>query len=129
MIKLTDWLAAIPTVSDIREITVTIKGTVYQGAAYRDANFANEPRYYMLGRLPAYYRRSARTAFVIDGADWYIACYITAERITPEYAPYHPCGEHFMLCRWQVPNGDAIDCYEPRHYRRVSAICAAGVAN
>ena len=121
MTQLTTWLSQFPTVSEIREINVTIKGTTYNGVSYRDSNFGNEPRLYLLGALPACYRRSSRTAFVIDGVDWYVACYMTAERITLQFAPFHPCGEHFMLCRWGVPDGSAIDRYELRPYNRVAA--------
>ncbi len=123
MTQLTSWLSQFPAVSDISEITVTIKGTKYTGARYCDSNFGNKPRLYLLGALPACYRRSSRTAFVIDGADWYVAAYMEQRRITEEFAPFHPCGEHFMLCCWDAPDG-AIDRYELRPYNRVAATLA-----
>lgn len=120
MTALKDWFISLGDhISDVRDVRVAIGRAIYDGVSYRDANFANEPRLYLLGDLPAAYKRSTHTAFVIAGADWYVACYMPAERITPEFAPFHPFGPHFMLCRWQVPSGEAIDAYEPRPYTRV----------
>jgi hypothetical protein len=124
--KLVEWLSQFPAVSDVREISVSIKGTTYNGASYRDSNFGDKPRLYLLGALPACYRRSSRTAFVIGGNDWYVACYMEARRIeeNPSFAPFHPCGEHFMLCRWEVPDGSAIDRFELRPYNRVPVLAS-----
>lgn len=116
MSKLTEWLAAFDHTSDVSEISVTIKGTTYVGARYTQNDSV---RLYLLGALPACYRRSTRTAFVIDGEDWYIACYMEGGKIAADNAQYHPHGEHFMLCKWSVPSGDAIDRYEPTPYTRV----------
>lgn len=124
MPTLIEWLNQFPQVSNTREIVVTIKGKRYLGAAYRDSVFDNRDRYYLLGELPACYKRSSRTAFVIDGADWYVACYLPKVQLlmlTSEQATYHPFGEYFMLCRWQVPDGRTIDAYEIRPYNRVYA--------
>lgn len=121
---LANWLAAMPHITCVRDIVVTIKGKRYAGAAYHDAHDAgNKMRLYLLGELPACYRRSARTAFVIDGADWYVACYMQSEETMrdPRYSSHHPHGKHFILCRWAVPDGSAIDRYEPRPYNRVAA--------
>lgn len=123
MTKLTEWLSAMPQVSECRDIVITIRGTRYVGAAYRDSVFGDALRYYLLGELPACYKRSTKTVFVIDGADWYIACYVPADRITADVANYHPCGASFMLCR--CPSGDSIDRYnyhrgEHHPYNRVN---------
>jgi hypothetical protein len=124
MSKLTDWLLSFPHVSDVREITATIKGKTYIGAHYCDSNFNNEPRLYLLGDLPACYRRTTKTAFVIDGADWYVACYMQSEPIPERFAAYHPCGKHFMLCQWKVTDGTPIDHYYLKPYDRVPTTLA-----
>lgn len=127
--KLKAYLETLPNVSRVRIVTVSIKGTSYEGCSYVDSNFGEQPRLYLLGFLPACYKRSTRTAFVIDGADWYVACYMqSAETLNnPQYAPYHPLGFHFMLCRWAVPDGGAIDRYEMRPYNRVPALVTMGI--
>ncbi len=112
-------LAAIDHLSNVRPIAVTIRGTRYEGAAYESTITRDKTVYYLLGERPACYLRSSRTVFVIDGADWYVQCYMPAERITPEIAAYHPHGAHFQLAAWSVPSGEAIDRYEMRPYNRV----------
>lgn len=119
--RIVKWLNSLQQVSDVQPITVTIKGTRYIGASYRDDIFGGKLRLYLLGRLPACYRRSTRTVFVIDNADWYIASYMRADRLNAENKRYHPFGEMFMLCRWQVSDGSAIDRWELRPYNRVAA--------
>lgn len=131
MSKLTNYLQDIESVTECAEITLFLDGRRYNGAAYRDSNFNNEQRLYIIGDLPRSYLRSRRTAYVIDRADWYIACYMESARLAtlkPEQMQYHPVGANFMLCRWDVPSGEAIDKYELRPYRRVPALVRPGNA-
>lgn len=121
--QLIDYLSAMPHIRNVAPVVLYLDGRRYEGAAYDDDGGA---KWYFIGALPPSYRRSSRTAYVIGGADYYIACYMPAARITPQYAPYHPFGETFMLCRWNVPDGGAIDKYEVRPYNRVYAFLMSG---
>lgn len=119
---LTEWLESLKC-TNVTACTVTIKGTTYQGASYIDPSHNSQERIYLLGKLPACYRRSTRTCFRVTGdtRDWYVAAYMPAERLADEYLPFHPFGEHFMLVPWGVPDGSKIDRYAERPYARVSA--------
>jgi hypothetical protein len=104
---------------EVFPIRVTIKGTSYEGVEYFQNN---QYRIYLLGDLPSCYKRSRRTCFRLgsrDG-DYYIACYAN-KNVTGDlrYQRYHPCGPNFMLSRWDVPDGSAIDAHEQRPFTRV----------
>lgn len=103
----------------VEPIAITIKGTRYMGARYTDRHDPGRVRLYLLGDLPACYRRSSRTVFRFPGdeQDWYIAAHINADRITPENARFHPGGANFMLIAWDA--SDPIDHYENRPRTRV----------
>lgn len=130
MSKLTNYLQNIESVTECAEITLFLDGRRYAGAAYRDSNFSGA-RYYLLGELPPSYRRSRRVAYVIDRADWYIAAYTTnaiLATLDDATKKYHPSGEYFLLCKWDIPSGDKIDSHELRPYRRVPALVRPGNA-
>lgn len=123
--KLVDWLLSLGC-KHVKPVDVTIRGATYHGASYVDPKHpGNDERLMLLGELPAPYRRSTRTAFVIDGADWYIATYWNADHAAkvgrPAVDDMHPFAAEFMLCKWEVPDGTTIDRYEPRPYTRVEA--------
>jgi len=123
---------------DVRPCTVTIGKATYHGAHYREtldiprntpAHARGERKYtteklYLLGDLPAAYKRSSKTCFrfIGDSRDWYVACHSTPEVVNDDrFKPYHPLGVSVMLCPWAVPDGLAIDHYEPKPYARVGA--------
>jgi hypothetical protein len=117
-----NYLRTLPNCSGVLPVAVTIKGTRYEGAAYIDeAHNKEETRFYLLGELPACYRRSRHTTFRFDGdsRDWYIAGYMPRENLKPENARYNPCGINFLLMAWN--HSSAIDAHEPTPYARVAA--------
>lgn len=119
---LLDWLRAIDTVTGVRPVRAAIGRGIYDGAVYIDTRHANGQRYYLLGVLPPSYVRSTRTCYRVNGAldDWYVATYAPHPIAGTEAADY-PHGAWFMLCRWQVPGGEAIDWGAARPYTRVDA--------
>ena len=127
MTSISGWLRTLDNVSDVARVSVTIKGTAYEGASYRDAHHGDGERLLIAGELPACYRRSSRVVFRFDGdaRDWYVACYWNAEAAARAGRPlvneYHPVGANFMLCPWQVPSGEAIDRWDERPCARVPA--------
>lgn len=127
MTRIPEWLSKLSNIRDVQEACVTIRGTTYDGVSYRDDNHGDGERLLLIGELPSCYRRSARTTFRFEGdeRDWYVACYWNLEAAAHAGRPlvneYHPSGATFMLCPWQIPSGEAIDCWDERPYARVPA--------
>ena len=75
----------------------------------------SEDMCYLLGQYPKVNRRPSRRPGHVcyqhaNGLDWYLACWITDELITPPNAPYHPFGPSFMIKPWE--HKSRIDEYE-----------------
>lgn len=119
--KLFDYLNSLDGVDAKHIVDLTIKGKPYTAVEYEQAG---QTRLYVLGKLPACYRRSAKTMFRINGGDcdWYVACYMQKEPIEPHFAPFHPCGINFMLFAWDHASHKRIDYYEPRTRDRVNIL-------
>ena len=115
------WLESLGC-TNVRPVTVTIDGTDYPACVYDDVKTGAIQRYYCVGRLPLC-KWPARLKHPKDGVcfrmnddDYYIACYMNAERITEQYRAYHPFGENFIVMKWCAP--EPIDRYEPKPYKR-----------
>jgi hypothetical protein len=130
--RVADYLAGLPGVQEVRPIRLAIGRQRYHGAWYRQARDHNGTPYqqeacYLVGGLPAAYRRSTRVAFILpnSAADWYVACYMPADRAAdPKFAAYHPFGATFQLMPWTA--AEPIDKYEPRPRRRIVATTWGG---
>lgn len=120
--NVTRWLASLESVASVEAVRVTIGKACFDGARYVDKQ-TGDSRLYLLGEVPASYRRSTHVCYNFEGdsRDWYIAYYMPRERLTPEYAPHHPFGPHFGLFAWSVPDGSRIDSHEEKSYARVAA--------
>jgi hypothetical protein len=121
MSNLTDWLNSLG-IDDARAMTLTIRGTTYEAARYRDPKHPDAPeRIYVIGRLPSCYRRSTHTVFLFEGDphDWFVCAYMPADRLNDEITQLHPFGETFILTPWT--HAEPIDRHEPRPYSRVRA--------
>jgi hypothetical protein len=135
--KVAEWLSTLPHVADVHPVSVTIKGKVYHGARYKQTvpiapgcpAYARGERahiaehMYLLGELPAHYRRSTKACYAIEGDDreWYVSSYFQDDVMVhgSKFKLHHPFGNTFMLSPWAVPDGGKIDQYEPRPYARV----------
>lgn len=97
-----------PAVSPLR-----IGSVSYVGAEYRHDTVQ---RLYLLGDLPACYRRSSRVVFRIphDERDWFVATYSDAAPSHPNRPPFGP---FFILHPWTAP--EPIDRYERTPRKRV----------
>ena len=116
---------------DVREVTVRIGRTTYQGAFYKqDRKVSPGCRAYdegqrdytiegleVIGELPASWVRSSRTVYRMagDDRDWYVAGYYNRD----EPNEWHPFGKMFALQPWSVPGGTRIDLWSPAPYRRM----------
>jgi hypothetical protein len=122
MEKLVAYLSALPNCSGVKPVKVSLGRATYEGAQYVDSNFGTTPRLYLIGDLPKSYLRRRKTCYTFEGdsRDWYIAGYMTADRMTEKFAPYHPCGANVLLCAWDSPQG-SIDSHEEKRYTRVAA--------
>lgn len=124
------WLRDMTTVTNAKPCSVTIGRTCYSGAHYwqlreHDGKQFTQEAYYLLGALPASYKRSTRTCYRFTKygtRDWYVVCHMPAERITAEYALYHPHGASFTLMPYDgTPAAPTIDHLEPHVYTRITA--------
>jgi hypothetical protein len=97
--------------------------TPFPGAKYtEDRDGSPEERLYLVGELPASYRRSHKVCYRTADCDrdWYIAAWFLKTGENVEYHECHPFGNHFILALWSMPNGWTIDKCEPTPYRRMS---------
>jgi hypothetical protein len=142
MSELQEWLEGCGCVCV--PVEVTIGRTTYEGVRYKQtrkvlegcrAYTEGEREYvqealYLLGDLPATYRRSRRIAFLIDGEEheWYLASWVTdATAKSERYGMFHFEGHAaFQIMPWSV--GGKIDEHEERPYRRVAIRVAEPVA-
>jgi hypothetical protein len=100
-------------------VVLTIGRQTWQGARYVQSD---QLRLYMIGVLPAAKVRRRKTVFRFKGNpfDWYVIAYKSLP-IEPQYAEYHPFGANFIIGKWSVPDGSAIDKYDTHPYTRVKA--------
>lgn len=131
---LQEWLETTCGCREVIPVRVTIGRTVYEGCRYKQdrkaspgSRAAREGRgdyvqeaIYLLGGLPASYRRSRRLAFVIDGdeREWFVASWVTAKTAgTGAFAKFHFEGNPaFQIMPWSADS--QIDQYEDRPYER-----------
>ena len=124
-----DWLRTLPDVQEASPLTIKIGRTVYPAASYHqwrtapDGGVYVHEAIYLVGPLPAAYKRSRRVALTLPGeaAEWYVGGYFQESNPQPQHAPYHPFGPNVLLMPWRVPSGEAIDAHEwpEKKYRRV----------
>jgi hypothetical protein len=90
------WLQSLDSVTGASPVLVTIGRSEYPGAIYSTVD--GEDRIYLLGSLPASYRRSTHTVYRFrhDGVVWFIGGYFDKD---PEgqYKAFHPFGHWFGL--------------------------------
>lgn len=143
---LTEWLVERCGCHDTYPVKVKIGRETFEGAHYAqtlpreslplslvDTREPSHERYvrhalYLMGELPASYRRSRKTIYEFDltdaapfrgiGPEWYVASWATKDIATSEqYGRYHyGNGPHFLLFPHNVPG---FDDAEP--YKRVEA--------
>lgn len=105
--------------------TLTINGTAYVAAKYEQDG--KPTRIYAIGERPKCYVKRRATCFRFDdAADWYVAAYMPRENINTRNCDFHPLGANFLLSRWDLPSGVAIDAHnywrgEHKPYTRVRA--------
>jgi hypothetical protein len=126
MEKLVSYLRALPNCRDVHAVRVTMariqagQQLTYEGAQYVDTD--DQPRLFLLGDLPKHKLRRPHTCYVIDGIDWYVACFMSSERLAMRIAgrpeDFHPFGPTFILLPWSLP--EPIDKWKP--YDRVPTI-------
>jgi hypothetical protein len=118
---------------DVSPVVLTIGRTTYEGCRYRKRIEAlqnartREPyvreAIYVLGGLPAAYRRSTKVAFRFTGddRDWYVGGYVTeAVATSPDTERFHYEGyAAFQLFPWDASDGLQIDSFEEHPYRRI----------
>jgi hypothetical protein len=117
--KVAEWLRGCPDTSEVSPVTVTISKQTYHGAKYRQRG--GEARLYLVGDLPASYRRSTHVAyrFADDSREWYIGCYWQGGTVPADQERYHPFGHSFILFPWV--HSEPIDYGERKPYRRIVA--------
>lgn len=112
--NLCEWLKSLDCF-DVSPVRVTIGKSTYEGAEYRQKRLHKGKPYsdsedwipietyevhalYLLGELPASYRRSSKTCYVRngDGRDWFVAGYYDKADVNP----LQPFGRHFLLQPW-----------------------------
>lgn len=76
--------------------------------------------WYVVGDLPASYRRSGRTVYDCGGLH-YIGGYITADKLTEQNKEFHPVGAWFSLYADCVENG-VIEQNQPRRPMQIAHI-------
>jgi len=150
--EVVDWLKSLEWkgISDIKAVRMFLGDDVYEGASYKQTSaldpscraYADGQRkvttehVYLLGEHPATYRKRGKlrenpnVCYTVDGddRDWYVAGYwppLNADQDhINKFQVFHPCGKHFMLCPWDVPDSK-IDDYDQTYTRvkiKISAL-------
>jgi hypothetical protein len=126
------WLLSFQHIAMTTPVTVKIGKHVFPGAKYTEDREASvEERLYLIGELPASFRRSHKVCYrtVDSERDWYIAAWFRETGFSVEWRQVHRFGSHLILAQWSMPPGWTIDKFEAKPYRRVSmTIMPAGPA-
>jgi hypothetical protein len=135
-VSLMEWFESHHGITHAESVRVTIGRTTYDGVLYKQtmetprnthAYVDGEREYqreaiYLLGDLPAAYRRRKSTCFTITGdeREWYIGSWNTREVANdPEYAKFHYEGNAgFQLMPWTADS--KIDDHARTPYQRVA---------
>lgn len=139
LMKFVDYLRSIDGVSDVREVTVQVGKSTFDGCRYtmtRDGRTSD--RITLLGKRSYHFHKNWVYRVPGDDHDWYICTYWDGLKDgqhvedLPEdqqemIAKYHPFGPTFTLTPWDSENfvhgkGLLIDHYEPRYRKRVSLV-------
>lgn len=125
-----DWLKTLDHIEPAGPIGVKIGHSTYHGGAYfekaREGSH-REPIMYLLGNLPASYKRSTHVCyrFPNETHDWYVAGFADAA-VASAMPQFHPFGPWFQLRQW--PSGispfdgqeyETIDHFNERAFTRV----------
>ena len=107
--KVAEWLESLEDVTEVEPVTLTIGTQTWEGAVY---TLRGQRSYYLAGDLPKSYA-GQRTCYRLPGddRDWYVACYMEADRLTPEFKQHHSFGANWMMRCWTVSG--KIDDYAP----------------
>lgn len=122
--RLVDYLAK-HGATELRAVELRLGGKTFPAAFYTQDG---QRRLYVIGERPPVLKRPRKMAIRLNdcSADWYVAAYMDRERMTAEYAPFHPFGPNFLIALWAVPSGEAIDAHnywrgEHKPYLRIPA--------
>jgi hypothetical protein len=121
-ISVAKWLLGLQHIATAVPVVVQIGKHTFPGARYTEDRDGNvEERLYLIGELPASYRRSHEVCYRTSDSqcDWFIAAWFLKTGENVEYHEAHPFGSHFILALWSMPQGWTIDRYEPKPYRRL----------
>ena len=114
--KLVQWLKACDGVTHVSDVTMTIGKATWRGARYTQRG---EERYYLIGYLPAGYRRECFRRN-LDDRDWYVAGYMQnmVDLQAPHHA-HHPFGRHWIMMCWDHERlGGRIDRHDTKYLRK-----------
>lgn len=79
---------------NIEPMWLTIGRSVYPAARYKQPrDYGAIKAIYVVGELPASYRRSSHTVFLAGNDKWYLAAYYNQK----PNSQFHPLGHNFML--------------------------------
>lgn len=104
---------------EAQAVRLTIGNQTWEGAVYTNLKLDQDPRYYLVGKLPKSYGRD-KACYTLEGdeADWYVICYMQdAKHLAERFRQYHPFGNSFSLGRWT--SDGKIDEYESGTRRRL----------
>ena len=116
------WLLSFQHIAMTTPVTVRIGRRTFPGAKYTEDREASvEERLYLVGELPASFRRSRKVCFRTSDSrcDWFIASWHRMVGFSREYQEVFRFANHFILAQWSMPEGWTIDKFEPKAYRRV----------
>lgn len=123
-----EWLRDNTSVRLVAPVAVKLGRETYHGASYFEPAPRTEAVLYLLGNVPAAYKRSRRVCWQFDGdeRDWYLAAFADAA-IAADLPEFHPFGAWFQLRQWPtvLPGGEraeTIDAYQQAPYRRLRAL-------
>jgi hypothetical protein len=123
-----EWLRGMSEMIDVRACRVEIGDESWEGAEYvqrltpppgsRSTEAYDNRAIYLVGRLPKGYTGNKSRCYNVDGVDWYVSGYWSGSD-DDAFDKYHPFGRNFMLRPWDTSDGQKIDHYEMRPYRRI----------
>ena len=120
--KVAKWLLSLQHIAMTTPVRVTIGKHTFPGAKYtEDREGSAEERLYLVGELPASFRRSHKVCYrtADSECDWYIAAWFRETGFSIEWRQVHRFGSHFILALWSMPQGWEIDKFDAKPYRRI----------
>lgn len=121
-VQVAKWLLSFQHIAMTTPVTVKIGKHTFSGARYtEDREGSAEERLYVVGELPASFRRSHKVCYrtADSDRDWFIAAWFLQQAFSVEWTQVHRFGSHFILALWSMPQGWEIDKFDAKPYRRV----------